>query len=62
MLAAVAGILLSDKPDPKPAVIAGVVALMSGVYAATGLYPDQLPLSAVFGKRQPPGPPKGKDD
>jgi hypothetical protein len=43
-------ILFSNKREFKAAAFAGMIALMSGTYAVTGLYPDALPLSKVFGK------------
>lgn len=58
MVAMIVFILTSEKPELKPCVFAGFVALVSGAYAVTGYYPENLPLAQVFAKKNasPPAP------
>ena len=51
MLALAVGIMFSNKSEVKAIIFAGTIALMSGVYCCSGLYPSWLPLSRVFSHR-----------
>ena len=42
--------ILNQDGEHKSAIFAALVAMMSGVYAATGIYPDSMPFAEVFGK------------
>jgi hypothetical protein len=55
-------ILLSDKPNLRPVAFAALVAVMSGTYAITGIYPESLPLSNVFGTRADEEPDEASGD